>query len=175
MSSEGKAMLKGDAPEPEWMQIARTAVSRSLDETEPELLRELLTFVLAGSPYAIPVEQVREIVRVREITPMPRVPESILGIVALRGEIVQVVDLRMRLNLEVSEPTRKSRIIVLHAEEEKIAGVVVDSVQEVLRISEAEISLATSTDIGAVKELCVRDGQFVSIIDTEGLLDLDAT
>lgn len=166
--------LTTEASDPEWMRIARTAASRDSADVEQELLRELLTFVLAGSPYAIPVEQVREIVRLRDITPMPRVPEAVLGVIALRGEIVQVVDLRMRLNLEVSEPTRKSRIIVLHGAEDKITGVVVDAVEEVLRISESDINASTAAETTAVKELCVRDGQFVSIIDTEGLLDLDA-
>lgn len=174
MSGDTEMGQTSESSEQEWMRLARVAGSREHGDSEPELLRELLTFELAGSPYAIPVEQVREIVRLREITPMPRVPDSVLGVVALRGEIVQVVDLRMRLNLELSEPTRKSRIIVLHAEEEKITGVVVDAVQEVLRISESDISPATSSDVGAVKELCVRDGQFVSIIEPEGLLDLDA-
>ncbi len=158
----------------EWERLARSAGSRDQESSEPELLRELLSFELAGSPYAIPVERVREIVRVRNITPMPRVPDSVLGVVALRGEIVQVLDLRMCLGLRVSEPTRRSRVIVLHGDDTKVTGVLVDGVSEVLRVSESEINQTTSTESGAVQELCARGDEFVSIIDTSIVTEFNA-
>ena len=139
-----------------------------------ETLRELLCFDLASAPYAIPVEQVREIVRVRDITPMPRVPSTVLGVVALRGEIVQVVDLRMCLGLKVSEATRSSRIIVLHGEDQRVTGVLVDAVKEVLRVTEDEIRPSTAGDIGSVEELCARGEEFVSIITIDRVLDFNA-
>jgi len=158
----------------EWMRLARDAGGRRGDDEEPELVRELLAFVLAGTPYAIPVEQVREIVRMREVTRLPRVPKSVLGVVALRGEIVQVVDLRMRLGVEMSELTRRNRIIVLHDEDEKVTGVLVDAVQEVLRVPESEFQPATTAGLGAVRELCTRAEEFVSILDLEKVLEFDA-
>ena len=89
----------GKTREGDWLALARAASARGDDGEGAELLRELLAFGLAGSSYAIPVERVREIVRLREITPMPRVPDFVKGVIALRGEIVQVVDLRMCLGL----------------------------------------------------------------------------
>ena len=157
----------------EWEGLARRAAGAGQDDAETELLRELLTFELAGSPYAIAVERVREIVRVRDITPMPRVPDSVLGVVALRGEIVQVVDLRMRLGLETTELTRRSRVIVLHGDDRKVTGVLVDAVKEVLRIPESEISVTSAVDAGAVQELCARGEEFVSIIDTERAMEFN--
>ncbi len=157
----------------DWIELARGAAARRDEGAEPELLRELLTFELAESPYAIPVERVREIVRLREITPMPRVPDSVLGVVALRGEIVQVVDLRMCLRLTVSEPTRRSRVIVLHGDENRVTGVLVDAVQEVLRVSEENIMPAASGETDAVSELCARGEQFVSIIEPDRVLEFD--
>lgn len=158
----------------EWERLARNAAERGEEQTEADMLRELLVFDLAGSPYAIPVERVREIVRVRDITPMPRVPDSVLGVVAMRGEIVQVVDLRMCLGLETSGVTRRSRVIVLHGDDKKVTGVLVDAVQEVLRTSEAEISGTSTADASAVQELCVRGEEFVSIIDTERVMEFNA-
>ena len=128
----------------DWLTLARSAAARGGERDEGELLRELLAFRLGGIPYAIPVERVREIVRLREITPMPRVPDFVKGVVALRGEIVQVVDLRMRLGMEPQEPTRASRIIVLHGDDQKVTGVLVDAVQEVMRVSESEVSPAVA-------------------------------
>jgi purine-binding chemotaxis protein CheW len=155
----------------DWAQMARSATRE--EQAEPEVLRELLSFQLAGSPYAIPVERVREIVRLRQITPVPRVPAAVLGVIELRGEIVQVIDLRMRLDLPSGELTRKSRIVVLHADDERVSGVFVDGVDEVLRAPEDEIRPATA-GAGFVCEICVRGSDFVSIIDVDRALDLYA-
>jgi purine-binding chemotaxis protein CheW len=158
----------------DWESLARSAAMSASVQEEPELLRELLTFRLADSPYAIPVERVREIVRLREITPMPRVPRAVLGVIALRGEIVQVVDLRMRLGLSTAEPGRASRVIVLHGDDDRVTGVLVDAVQEVLRVMEDAIRPASAGENAAVSELVTRGEEFVSIIDLDRVLDLDA-
>ena len=158
----------------EWERLARSASSTSATQEEPELLRELLTFELDGSPYAIPVERVREIIRPGEMTPMPRVPDCVVGVAAMRGEIVQIVDLRMRLGLALSPATRRSRVIVLHGDDDRVTGVLVDAVREVLRAPEDDVSAATANQSGAVMELCKRGSEFISIIDLDQVLDLDA-
>lgn len=157
----------------EWERLARSAAGAGASQEEPELLRELLTFVLDDTPYALPVERVREIVRMREITPMPRVPDCVMGVVALRGQIVQVVDMRMRLGLCPQEPTRRSRIIVLHGDDDRVTGMLVDAVREVLRVAEGEINPTTSKLGGAVTELCRRGNEFVSIVDLDQVLEFD--
>jgi chemotaxis signal transduction protein len=157
-----------------WEALARASASGRERSEEPEVLRELLSFLLAGTPYALPVERVREIVRLRKITPMPRVPPDILGVISLRGEIVQVLDLRMRLGLECSEPARVSRVIVLHGDDEKVTGVLVDAVREVLRVSEDEIRPASSGEGDSVSELCVRGEEFISILELDRVLDIHA-
>ena len=81
-----------------WADLAAQA-SRQGEESAPEELRQLLAFEVAGAPYALPVECVREIVRLRSITPVPRTPAEVRGVISLRGEIVQVVDLRRRLGV----------------------------------------------------------------------------
>lgn len=160
----------------DWEDIARSAgTQHGGDGTDgAEMLRELLSFELAGSPYAIPVERVREIVRVREMTRVPRVPEWVRGIVTLRGEVVQVIDLRMRLGLRADETNRRSRIIVLHGDDDRITGVLVDSVREVLRVEEESFTAAVDSELGAVAELCLRDDEFVSVIDVDRVLELRA-
>ena len=158
----------------EWERLARSASGAGTARQEPELLRELLTFELDNSPYAIPVERVREIIRPREATPMPRVPDCVVGVIAMRGEIVQIVDLRMRLGLALSPPTRRSRIIVLHGDDDRVTGVLVDAVREVLRAPEDDVSAVTANQSGAVMELCRTGSEFISIIDLDQVLDFDA-
>lgn len=165
-----------EASDAGWEELARTAASQHGDEHggSMEMLRELLAFELAGSPYAIPVERVREIVRVREMTRVPRVPDWVRGVVTLRGEVVQVIDLRMRLGLRADETNRRSRIIVLHGDDDRITGVLVDSVREVLRVEEESFTASVDSELGAISELCLQDEEFVSIIDVDRVLDLRA-
>ncbi len=165
--SEVQAPARGDE---RWAQLARAAGGDPRGET-PELLCELLT-ILVSDEYAVPVERVREIVRMRRITPMPRVPRAVLGLVALRGEMVQVVDLRARLGLEAAAPSRRSRIVVLHAQDGQVAGLLVDAVREVLRVPERALVAPPAGEVDAVEALCARGERFVSVLDVDRILDL---
>jgi len=136
------------------------------------LLRELLCFGLGGDPYAIPVERVREIVRLRPITDVPRVPAEILGVISLRGEVVEVLDLRRRMGMPAAQPTRSTRIIVLHGDEGEVTGMLVDSVSEVLRVEEVAIRPPTSGESAFVSALCPRGTGFVSLMNLERVLEL---
>lgn len=158
-----------------WDELARAAAAGAAGISHVELgeLRQLLTFSVQNTPYAVPVESVREIVRIRPITPVPRVSAEVRGVISLRGEIVQVVDLRLRLGLPAAEITRSSRIIVVHADEGRVAGLLVDSVSEVLRVKEGAIVPPTGGESGSVSALCVRGEEFVSLIDLERVLKVD--
>ncbi|HEY5657871.1 MAG TPA: chemotaxis protein CheW [Myxococcota bacterium] len=157
-----------------WDTLAREAARGDGDSAELSSLRQLLTFTVAGTPYAVPVESVREIVRIRPITPVPRTRPDVRGVISLRGEIIQVVDLRLRLGLPAAEITRASRIVVIHADDERVAGILVDAVNEVLRVTEDAILPPASGETSTVESLCVRGDQFVSMIDLERALDIDA-
>jgi len=157
-----------------WEALARRASVAGEDQESALLLRELLSFRLDGSPYAIPVERVREIVRLRDITSVPHMPPWVLGVVGLRGEVVQVVDLRMRLGIATREATRTSRVIVLHGDDDRITGILVDEVDQVLRVNEDAIRPSATAESSAVVELCERDGEFVSVVDLDRVLELRA-
>jgi len=157
-----------------WDTLARAAARGGRVDEEELDLRQLLTFQVDGAPYALPVERVREIVRMRPITPVPRVPVEVRGVISLRGEIVQVVDLRMRLGLPAIEPLRSSRIVVVHGESGQVAGVLVDAVTAVLRVPPDSIVAAAAGESGAVEALCPRGEDFVSLIDLNRVLEIDA-
>jgi purine-binding chemotaxis protein CheW len=155
--------------EARWADLARAASGERRDESQ-ELLCELLTLV-ARDEYAVPVERVREIVRMRPITPMPRVPRCVAGLVALRGEMVQIVDLRLRLGLTAASPSRRTRIVVLHGQE-GVAGLLVDEVRGVLRVPEDALEAPPAGEVDAVEALCARGERFVSVLDVDRVLDL---
>ena len=109
----------------------------------------------------------------RPITPVPRVPAEVLGVISLRGEIIQVIDLRRRLGLTPEEAGRRSRIVVLHGEDEIAAGLLVDRVTDVLRVPRSKLRESCRGESEMVAELCASEGRFVSIIDLDRVLDCD--
>jgi purine-binding chemotaxis protein CheW len=157
-----------------WDELARAAGDGGADGPGREELRQLLIFEVAGSAYAVPVESVREIVRIRPITPVPRVSADVRGVIALRGEIVQVVDLRRRLSLPPAEPARQNRIVVVHLDDGRVAGVLVDAVREVLRVAADAIGPPAGGESHAVEALCTRGDRFVSLIALDRVLQIDA-
>jgi purine-binding chemotaxis protein CheW len=160
-----------------WDDVARRAASRVAGRAgdEPAELRELLVIWLDGDPYALPIERVREIVRLRPITPVPRVPDAVRGVISLRGEIVQVLDLRRRLGLpgaELDAAQRRHRIVVLHGDDGQLAGLLVDRVSEVLRTPADGLRAPATREADAVAALVPLGERFASLFDVDRLLEL---
>lgn len=171
--------MSGATPAP-WEDLARAAVDRiggREDDDASAELRELLVIWLDEDPYALPIERVREIVRLRPITPVPRVPDAVLGVISLRGEIVQVLDLRGRLGLaarSAAPDLRRHRIVVLNGDDGQLAGLRVDRVSEVLRTPAAATRAPGARESDSVCALVPHGDRFVSLFDVDRLLDLDA-
>lgn len=161
-------------PAGSWEELARSASRPGESAGAAETLLQLLCLDVDGSPYAVPIESVREIVRMRKITPIPRVTRRVCGVISLRGEIIQVLDLRLRLGLSAFEAKKSSRIVVVQLEDGRVAGLLVDAVQEVLRVGTEAIGAGTSSDAqGVVSGLCTRGEEFVSLLDLERVLELE--
>jgi purine-binding chemotaxis protein CheW len=104
-------------------------------------LVQLCTFRIGGEDYAVDIMRVREIIHPLPITPVPRAPASVEGVVRLRGEVVPVLDVRKRLGLPASAPSRRTRFLVVNVGRRRV-GLVVDEVCEVIRIPREEIRAA---------------------------------
>jgi len=109
-------------------------------ETQPivEVLEPWIVLSLAGEHYALHVDAVQEIMRVTEITRVPNAPAVVRGVVKLRGRVLPVVDLRLRLGLEAADIDSKRRILVLPARG-RLIGVLVDRVAGIERFRPSEI------------------------------------
>jgi len=103
-----------------------------------DALVQLCTFRIGAEDYAIDIMRVREIIRPLPITPVPRAPAFVEGVVRLRGEVIPVLDVRKRLGVEAKAPTRKSRFLIVNVAGRRI-GLVVDEVCEVLRLPRSDI------------------------------------
>ena len=108
---------------------------------------KFLTFALAGEDYGIEILKVQEIIGIMNITPIPRTPDYVKGVMNLRGKIIPIVDLRSKFEMEAIEQTEETCIIVVQdarQDREITMGVVVDRVSEVVDISTAQIENAPS-------------------------------
>jgi purine-binding chemotaxis protein CheW len=106
-------------------------------------LTEYLAFNLASDIYAAPVSLIREILKPPQITPVPRAPPAIMGIVSVRGQLVTVVNLRRKLRLGDGAPSREPRILLADATGGETLGLYVDGGVQVYRLADSEIEHAT--------------------------------
>ncbi|MGE5583711.1 MAG: chemotaxis protein CheW [Bacillota bacterium] len=103
---------------------------------------KFLTFCLGGEVFAIPIINVKEIIGMMEITHIPKTQGYIKGVVNLRGKIIPIMDLRLKFGMDEKEYTDRTCIVVIEVNlsgSQRLVGVVVDTVTEVLNIKESEI------------------------------------
>jgi purine-binding chemotaxis protein CheW len=111
------------------------------DRKAVEATEHLTTFFLGREEYGVDVRLVQEIIRVSEITHVPRAPGFIKGVLNLRGRIIPVVDLKRKLNLGEVEITRQSRIVVVKLKD-RLIGLLVDGAHQVLKVPVSSIEAA---------------------------------
>lgn len=105
-------------------------------------VREFLAFTVATAVYALPLSCVREIMRVPSVTPVPRAPREVLGIISVRGQVTTLIDLRQKLNVEAAPVSSRTRILLVDQGDE-ILGLLCDRVMQVHRLSETEVEMAS--------------------------------
>ncbi len=117
--------------------IFRFADSLEQASEEQEKVAQRITtwvaFELAGETFALPVEPIREVLRVSGITRVPHAPKPIRGVTNLRGRVIPVIDLRLRIDLPPTPIDRATRIIVV-ASRKRLLGLLVDAVQQVVHL-----------------------------------------
>lgn len=130
---------------------------------------QLVVFQLAAEEYAIPIAQVKEIIRYKGATRLPGTPAYMCGIVNLRGKVIPVIDLAGRFELPVDKNADKQALIVEAAGRE--VGLVVDVVNEVIRLDggaiEAANAVAQSTEY--IRSIGKTDDRLLIILDLDKL------
>ena len=114
-----------------------------------------------------------EIIRLQDITKVPRTPEFVEGVINLRGKVIPVVDLRKRFGLPAEEESKENRIVVVDIGAQDI-GVIVDAVTEVLRIATESVEPPASVIITADSEyllgIAKLDSRLIILLDLEQVL-----
>ncbi len=135
---------------------------------------ELIQYIvikLGDEQYGIDIKYIDNIVRMQQITRVPQVAHYLKGVINIRGVIVPVMSLRLKMEMDADELTDKSRIIILKAEEDTLIGIIVDQVNQVLTLGSKSIEKVTySNDKGKkinsfISGVGKYEGGLVSILD----------
>ena len=141
--------------------------------TAAELLDQLISFSMGNEDYGVDIQTVKEVIRFREITSLPKAPVFVKGVINLRGDIIPIIDLRERFGMEQKEYTDMTRVIVVEVDGRSI-GTVVDSVSHVIRIEEGEIEPPPPC-VGKISEEYIRgvgkvDEKLVVLLNIDRIL-----
>lgn len=130
---------------------------------------QICTFALDGSTFALPVAEIREVVRGLSITPVPLASGAVRGLVNLRGQIAMAVDLRRRLDLPARVPGQDEVNVVVDAAEGPVC-ITVDDVGDVILVPADSVERPPETLRPGVRELvrgiCKREDELVLLLDT---------
>lgn len=136
-------------------------------------LQQLVSFKLGSEEYGVQIMRVQEIIRVQEITKVPQMPDFIEGVINLRGNVIPVIDLRKRFDMESKSHDDGTRIIVVNVED-RIIGVVVDSVEEVQRIDSAQVDppplIVQGIGRDYIQGVCRLENRLLILLDLDKVL-----
>ena len=148
------------------------------EEKKPvEATEHLVTFILGNEEYGLDVRLVQEVIRLTEITPVPRAPDFVKGVINLRGRIIPVVDLRRKLALgEVDANARTARVVVARLRD-RLVGLLVDGASQVLKVPVSLIEPAPEevleVDADYIRGVAKLANRLVILMDLARVLSLE--
>jgi purine-binding chemotaxis protein CheW len=147
-----------------------------IDNSSSELI-QLVSFNLDQEEYGVDVLKVREIIRMPNVTRVPNTPHYIEGVINLRGKVIPIISMRKKFSLCDKDNDKQTRIMVMDMDGE-LMGFIVDSVSEVIRISETEIQPPPPVVNGGVDQICLsgvinRDDRLLVLLELEKAFSLE--
>lgn len=160
--------------------MAQVAVAMANDAAENS--GKYLTFNLADEEFGISILKVKEIIGMMSITPVPRVPEFVKGVINLRGKVIPVVDLRLKFGMPEAEYDERTCIIVVEVARSNAVtnmGIVVDAVNDVANIRSEDVeqtpSFGVSLDTDYIMGMAKSEGQVKILLDIDRVLSQEET
>jgi purine-binding chemotaxis protein CheW len=141
-----------------------------------EATEHLATFFLAGEEYGVDVRLVQEIIRLSEITQVPRAPQFVKGVINLRGRIIPVIDLKRKLALGDVEPSKQARIVVVKVRD-RLMGLLVDGASQVLKVPLSVIEAApeevVEIDASYIRGVAKLEKRLIILVDLQKVLSVE--
>ena len=136
-------------------------------------LLQLVSFNIGEEEFGVDILCVQEINRMVEVTRVPNAPQFVVGVINLRGKVIPIIDMRMRLELETKSDDKNTRIIVVEIKN-KVIGFIVDNVNEVLRISksitEAPPPMVSGINSEYITSIGKLDDRLLILLDLDKIL-----
>lgn len=151
------------------------AIEAALDGENKGILEtfQYIVIRLGEEQYGIDIRYIDNIVRMQYITRVPKMPNYLRGVINLRGEVIPVISLRLKMGLAEDEITRVTRIIIIKTELEGNTGVLVDEVKEVVTLTEDEIERVSreSKDgkINFISGVGKHNNELISLLDLNSI------
>ena len=139
--------------------------------------RQYIIFTLNNEYYGIDIININTIIMMPEITDVPLAPEYVKGMISLRGHVIPVINLHKRMNYGKEVITKDTRIIVFNINENEQVGIVVDSVKEVMVISDSEIEYPSpfiKQEESFISGVGKKPDMLISILDINSIVDEQA-
>ncbi len=139
-------------------------------------LRQFISFSVGDEEYGLELLRVKEVIRIREITWLPKAPTFVKGIINLRGDVIPIIDLRDKFGLAPKEHTAMTRVIVVEVEG-RLMGMVVDSASQVVRIPADQIDPPPPV-LGSISQEFITgvgklEDKLVILLNTDAILTVD--
>lgn len=158
------------------MQIAREEATRGKEQE----VQQYLTFMIAGEEYAISLLKVKEIIEHDTVTPVPKTPEWVRGVINLRGSVVPVIDMAVKFRLPASVAGRLTCIVITEVEcggEATVMGVMADSVRQVIDLKPGDVeqppAFGTRVKVDYLLGMARSGKKFCLILNTDKVLSTD--
>ena len=151
-----------------------------MEESSTVNSKQYVTFCLAEELFGVEVNRTREILSVISVTSVPQTPDYMLGVINLRGQVVPVIDMRLKLGLSAAAETQDTCIIVVEVlvdGEPIVVGALADAVREVLEIKSDAIEppprLGTRLNTEFIKGMGKIDEEFLILLDIDKIFNSD--
>lgn len=152
-----------------------TIAKNELDGEDKEVVETIQYIVirLGNEQYGIDIRNIDNIVRMQQITRIPKMPSFLKGVINMRGEVIPVISMRRKMGLEDDVITKSTRIIVLKLEQEGNVGFIVDEVKEVVTLSSKEIEKITynakEDNKSLINAVGKHNGDLISLFDLNAI------
>jgi purine-binding chemotaxis protein CheW len=151
-----------------------------MEKQDVTAISQYLTFKLDQELFAVDIAKVREVLEFTSMTKVPRMPAFMRGVINLRGNVVPVVDMRLKLGLSMTEKTVDTCVVISEVAvdgESVVLGALVDSVQEVIDLDAGHVAppphMGSRIDASVIRGMGKRDEQFVMILDLDRVFTRD--
>lgn len=137
--------------------------------------KQLVIFRLGSEEFGVDISEVKEIIKMEDITTIPNIEDTIKGVINLRGKIIVVMSLAKKLNLQAKQADKDTRIIIIEIGD-NVVGMIVESVEEVLRVTSDKISPSPeiiNREINAdyLEGVCVLNQRLIILLDLAKILN----